>query len=273
LLLRRFRWWQPQANNQLFQATWGGASTRDDHVIIQTRSSSAFGGPGARYVAANRADHLHSYLFNEVAPLLILMVYSCLNHRAGYRLPDKLSATTKPGVLPHVFLEHGIFTAWWQNLTIEVNRLTSDLDGVSAMMALLAHVADMMALPYGASQRDIDDAWLLAAHRILYRLDLMCHHADLAYLAREDARELPQAKLRVMAVTSMSARASSSRDAYAPRDRQIGFKRPRSGEPRGGGGRFFADRPLVYCEYHKRQVRHTAAECNLRPRASADSGK
>lgn len=266
--------WQPQATNQLFQASWGGASSRDDHVIIQTRSSSAFGGPGARYAAANRADHLHAYLFNEIAPALIMMVYAFLNHRVGYRLPDKITASiAKAGILPQWLVEHGIFVAFWQNLTMEVNRLTSDLEGVNAMMSLLAAVADMMALPYGASQREIDDAWLLAAHRILYRLDLMCHHADLAYLAVEDARELQQAKLRVMAVNSMSARASSSRDAYVPRDRQSGFKRPRAGDARGGGGRFFADRPLVYCEYHKRQVRHTASECNLRPKASTDSGK
>ena len=53
----------------------------------------------------------------------------------------------------------------------------------------------MMALPYGASQREVDDAWLVAAHRTLFRLDPRCHHADLCYLALKDSRELPQAKL------------------------------------------------------------------------------
>jgi hypothetical protein len=56
-----------------FQMSWGGASTRDD---------------------------LHAYLFKEIAPVLVLMVYSFLSHRMGYRLPDKLTAAVaKPGVL------------------------------------------------------------------------------------------------------------------------------------------------------------------------------
>ena len=42
------------------------------------------------------------------------------------------------------------------------------------MMALSSAVSDMMALPYGASEREIDDDWLVAAHRILFRLDLTC---------------------------------------------------------------------------------------------------
>ena len=37
----------------------------------------------------------------QFAPVLVLMVYSFLNHRMGYRLPDKLTAAVaKPGVLP-----------------------------------------------------------------------------------------------------------------------------------------------------------------------------
>lgn len=264
--------WQTQTV-PLFQATWGGSSSRDDHVIISTRTQAAFGGPGARYAAANRADHLHAYLFNEIAPVLVLMVYAYLNHRVGYRLPDKLSAAAaKPGILPMWMVEYGVFVSYWQNLIMEVLRQTADGEGVNAMVALSSAVSDMMALPLGAPQREIDDAWLVAAHRILYRLDLMCHHADLKYLAIEDARELQQAKLRAMAVNSMAARASgySSSSREGPRDSRA-FKRPRS----NGGGRtgFFRDRPQQYCEHHKRMVYHTSAECNLRSRASEASGK
>lgn len=70
----------------LFQAAWAGASTRDDPIQLNTRSQSAFGGPGARYAAANRADHVHAFLFNELAPVLILMV--CLfSPQPPHRLP------------------------------------------------------------------------------------------------------------------------------------------------------------------------------------------
>lgn len=204
------------------------------------------------------------------------MVYAFLNHRVGYRLPDKLTAAVaKPGVLPQWLVEYGIFISFWQNLIMEVNKLTADGEGVNAMMALASAVADMMALPWGASQREIDDAWMVAAHRILYRLDLMCHHADLKYLAIEDSRELQQAKLRAMAVNSMTARASGSSSSYRdapPRDSRA-FKRARGGG--GGGGRsgFFRDRPMQYCENHKRMVYHTSAECNLRSRGPESHGK
>lgn len=208
--------------------------------------------------------------------MLILMVYSALNHRLGYRFPDKLSAGPgKAGVLPHWMVDHSVFAAFWQALTMEVNRFTMDQEGVNAMMALLAAVADMMALPYGASQRDIDEAWLLACHRILFRIDLMLHHADLSYLAVDNPKELIQAKLRVQALGVMSGRAGSSAPSYrdtssrdGPRDGRS-FKKPRGFEPRGGS---FPSRPLTYCEYHKKQVRHTAADCFLRPR-SESSGK
>lgn len=266
------------AAGPLFQAAWGGASTRDDQVVITTRSQTAFGGPGARYAAVNRTDLLHVHLFNEVAPVLVLMVYSHLNHRVGYRLPDKLTAAVaKPGVLPQWLTDYGIFLAWWQNLIIEVNLQTADGAGVNAMMALSSAVNDMMALPYGAGPRETDEAWLVAAHRILYRLDKMCYSGDLQCLAVEDSGELQQAKLRAQSVSSMAARAkgyaasssfSSSRDG--PRDSRP-FKRYRDGGGRSGG--FFRDRPYTYCEYHKRMVQHTASECNLRPKAGDASGK
>ena len=260
----------------LFQASWGGASTREDQVIISTRSQAAFGGPGARYAAANRADHLHAYLFNEVAPVLMLMLYSYLNHRVGYRLPDKLSATVvKPGVLPHWLVDYGIFVAFWQNLIMEVNLQTADGPGVNAMMALASAVNDMMALPYGASQREIDEAWLVAAHRILYRLDRMCHHADLGYLAIEDSGELQQAKLRAQSINSMMARAkgcpTSSSSREGPRDPRPFKRSAREGAGRSGG--FSRDRSQSYCEHHKRMVYHSPSECNLRPKASESSGK
>lgn len=260
----------------LFQASWGGASTRDDHVIISTRSQAAFGGPGARYAAANRADHLHAFIFNEIAPVLVLMVYSHLNHRVGYRLPDKLSASVaKPGVLPQWLVDYGIFIAFWQNLIMEVNLQTADGPGVNAMMALASAVNDMMALPYGASQREIDEAWLVAAHRILYRLDRMCHTADLGCLAIEDSCELPQAKLRSQSVHSMVARAkgytSSSSSREGPRDPRPFKRSAREGGGRSGG--FFQGRSPSYCEYHKRMVYHPPSECNLRPKASESSGK
>jgi hypothetical protein len=263
------------AAGPLFQASWGGASTRDDHVIISTRSQTAFGGPGARYAAVNRADLLHSHFFNEIAPVLVLMLYSHLNHRVGYRLPDKLTAAVaKPGVLPQWLVEYGVFIAFWQNLMMEVNLQTADGAGVNAMMALASAVNDMMALPHGASQREIDEAWLVAAHRILYRLDKTCNTGDLQCLANEDSGERHQAMLRAQSVTSMAARAkgyatsSSSRDG--PRDSRP-FKRSRDGGGRSGG--FFRDRPMTYCENHKRMVYHSASECNLRPRGSDASGK
>lgn len=97
----------------LFQASWSGASTRGDHILLSARSQSAFGGPGARYAAVNRADHLHAYLFNEIAPVLVLMVNSFLNHRVGYRLPDMLTAAVaKPGVLPQWLVDYGIFKSF-----------------------------------------------------------------------------------------------------------------------------------------------------------------
>lgn len=260
----------------MFQASWGGASTRDDHVIISTRSQAAFGGPGARYAAANRADHLHAFIFNEITPVLVLMLYSYLNHRVGYRLPDKLSASVaKPGVLPHWLVDYGIFIAFWHNLIMEVNLQTADGPGVNAMMALASAVNDMMALPYGASQREIDDAWLVAAHRILYRLDRMCHTADLECLAIEDSCELPQAKLRAQNVNSMVARAkgyaSSSSSREGPRDPRPFKRSAREGGGRSGG--FFQSRSPSYCDFHKRMVYHSPSECNLRPKASESSGK
>jgi len=197
-------------------------------------------------------------------------MYSALNHRLGFRFPDKMSAGSgKPGVLPHWMVDYSVFASFWQALTMEVNRWTMDLDGVNSMMALAADVADMMALPYGASQKDVDDAWLLACHRILFRLDQMLYHADLAYLARDDPKELAQAKLRVQALGTMTGRASSSAPSFrdGPRDGRA-YKKPRGAEPRGTS----AQRPLTYCEYHKKQVRHTASECYLRPRAN-ESGK
>lgn len=155
---------------------------------------------------------------------------------------------------------------------MEVNRLTLDLDGVNFMLTLLADVADMMALPYGASQRDTDDAWLLACHRILFRLDRMLHHADLAYLAMDDPKELAQAKLRVQALGVVGGRAHSSAPSFrdGPRD-GCPFKKARGAEPRGGGGGA-SQRPLQWCEYHKKQVRHSASDCFLRPRTS-ETGK
>jgi len=268
-------WWvQQQAAAPLFQASWGGMSSRDDPIIINTRSQLAFGGPGARYAAANRSDLLHSYFFNEVAPPMVLSAYNHLNHRIGLKIPEKATVGTKPGFLFHWLVDHGVMSSYWGELTMEVNRRTGDLEGVNAMMGLASAVNDMMALPHGASQRDIDDAWLLAAHRILFRLDRACHHADLSHLAIEDSRELQQAKLRVQSVNSLAARASSSVSGYRdfPRDPRP-FKRPRGGDGRPGG--FFRDRPLSYCEHHKRMVRHTTAECHLRgsSRPSDSAGK
>lgn len=124
----------------LFAATWAGASNRDDPIQLSTRSQSAFGGPGARYAAANWADHTHAYLFDELAPVLIIMVYSALNHRIGYRLPDKVTAGPgKAGVLPHWLIDYSVFLAFWQSLIMEVNRLTMDLERVNHMLALSAH--------------------------------------------------------------------------------------------------------------------------------------
>lgn len=243
-------------------------SSRDDPIIINTRSQSSFGGPGARYAAANRSDHPHAYFFNEAAPPLVLSGYNHLNHRIGLKVPDKVIVSgAKPGYLPHWLVDHGVFFSYWGELCMEVNRQTSDLDGVNAMLALSSAVSDMMALPYGAIQREIDEAWMVAAHRILYRLDRACHHANLSYLATEDARELQQAKLRVQSVSSMSARSTSSVRDF-PRDNRP-FKRARGGDGRAGG--FFRDRPLSYCEHHRKMVRHTSAECNLRSSRPADS--
>lgn len=47
----------------------------------------------------------------------------------------------------------------------EVTRSTADGEGVTSMMAFSSAVSDMMALLYRASQREIDDAWLVTAHR------------------------------------------------------------------------------------------------------------
>ena len=80
------------------------------------------------------------------------------------------------------------------------------------MMALSSAVSDMMALPYGASEREIDDDWLVAAHRILFRLDLTCSRRPVL----PGPRGLPGAAASQASVTSMAARAggnaSSSRD-------------------------------------------------------------
>lgn len=262
-------WWvQPQSVTPLFQASWGAMSSRDDPIIINTRSQTAFGGPGARYAAANRSDHPHAYFFNEVTPPMVLCGYNHLNHRIGLKTPDKVTVTgAKPGFLFHWLMDHGVMTSYWGELTMEVNRQTGDQEGVNAMLALASAVSDMMALPYGATQREIDEAWLLAAHRILYRLDRACHHANLSYLAIEDPRELQQAKLRVQSVNNMTARSTSSfRDL--PRDNRP-FKRARGGDGRPGG--FFRDRPLSFCEHHRRMVRHTSGECNLRSSRASDS--
>lgn len=67
-----------------------------------------------------------------------------------------------------------------------------------------------------------------------------------------------------------SGAGSSSRDGArdGARDGRL-FKKPRGSEARGGGA---PQRPLTYCEYHRKQVCHTAAECYLRRRPS-ESGK
>lgn len=271
-------WWmQQQSATPLFQASWGAMSSRDDPIIINTRSQVAFGGPGARYAAANRSDHLHSHFFNEMAPPMVLSGYQHRNHRIGLKMPEKATVGTKPGYLFHWLADHGVMSSYWGEFTMEVNRLTGDLEGVSAMMAMASAVNDMMALPYGATQREIDEAWMVAAHRILFRLDRACHHADLSYLAVEDPRELQQAKLRVQSVTSMTARSASAyRDFSRERDffrDPRPFKRAREGDGRAGG--FSRDhRPFSFCEHHRRKVRHTTAECNLNPaRSSQSAGK
>ena len=248
-------------------------SSRDEPIILNTRSQSAFGGPGARYAAANRTDLVHSYFFNEVAPSMVLSGYNHLNHRFGLKIPEKATVGTKAGFLFHWMVDHNVMSSFWGEFTKEVNRQTGDMEGVNAMLDMGSAVNDMMALPYGATQREIDEAWLVAAHRILFRLDRACHRADLSHLAVDDPRELQQAKLRAQSVNSMAARASSSASAYRefPRDPRS-FKRPRGGDGRPGGG--FRDRPLSFCEHHRRMVRHTTAECHLRSsRHSESAGK
>ena len=89
----------------------------------------------------------------------------------------------------------------------------------------------------------------------------------MAYLAIEDPKEERHATLRVMGLQHVVAHSSSS-SSYSHR-----------GESRGDGPRPFkrgkpdrssnnSNKPLVYCEYHKKDVRYSPSECFLRPKAS-----
>lgn len=151
-----------------FQASWGRASTRDG---------------------------LHAYLFKEIAPVLVLMVYSFLSHRMGYRLLDKLTAAVaKPGVLPQWLVDYGIFTSFCQNLVSEVVRSIAwrgrhRHDG--SLLRCLRH--RWRSLTGRQRGRSTTPGWwrrIASSSASTSRA-----HADLCYLALEDSRELPQAKL------------------------------------------------------------------------------
>ena len=252
---------------KLFQASWGSGSSKEDIVVTSKFQSSSFGGPGVRYSRTNGDSAPHAFFFGEVAVPLVQMQYSSLNYRLGYRQPDKMMVTmTKAGFMPHWLFDHSIFNCWWNSLMNEVNNRTQDTEAVGAMMGLSSHVNDMMTLPPLISHHEENEAWLMASHRILHRLDLACHHADMAYLAIEDPKEERHAALRVMGLQHMAARSSSASSSYSHPPRGDGQRPFKRGKPDRSSNN--SNKPLVYCEYHKKDVRHSPSECFLRPKAS-----
>lgn len=173
--------------------------------------------------------------------------------------------TCSKGFLPPAMVAHDTWVPFWANLIKEVNEKTGDQEGVSAMLQLSTDLALMMALHPLASLQEQDTAWLIAAHRVLYRLDRACYYADLAYLAIADAQEKQQAELRVTTLQHLSARvARSSNDWGDGRSRFSGGGGGFGGPGFNGAKRFKVDKPAsIWCPAHKRLVNHRPDQCRL----------
>lgn len=149
---------------------------------------------------------------------------------------------------------YDVWGPYWDAMIKEVLRLTGDQDAVNAMLTMATDVTLMLAAPLHASVRELDLLWLKAAHRILYRIDLACHHADLSVLANCDSKEEKQAELRVASVVQTSARAARMAD-FGPSFTYRSAKRPKFDKPRR--------EPSTWCPHHKRMVNHTPESCRL----------
>jgi hypothetical protein len=199
-----------------------------------------------------------------------MLLYGYYSTRLGYKIPDKpMGTTAKAGYAPVWMVAMDVFLSFWGNLTQEVNVRTHDAEAVNAMLTLANDTTNMMVVPPFTSQRELDNLWVKTVHRILHRLDLACHHVDLSFLAKEAPNEERHAELRVMNLVAIARPA------------------PQRAFPSGGGGfngrnkRFrpsgpSQDRPMQFCEYHKKDTFHSSKECRLNPankKEGASAGK
>lgn len=181
---------------------------------------------------------------------------------SGYSIRNPPTLLAKAGCLPVWLSSHINFNTFWTALMTDVSTNTADTNALSHMLQLQQDVATFMAAT-------VHNPWLVAAHRILSRLDLACHHADLKYLSEPDRNEEAIATLRASSVPGQPTQSSSS----ANRSASFGapaYNRKRLAERQWGRSRQ-QQQPTNYCEHHRRNCFHTSQECSLNP-ANAGGG-
>lgn len=190
---------------------------------------------------------------SQILPHLIGMQYNSHNVRLAYKVSLQHGTTTKAGNQPHFNHDYSTFQAYWNNLTNTVLVDSGDHEAAQHMLELGRKVSTWMTLALSARQHEIDEAWLVAAHRILDRLDRACHHGDLAQLSVASDDEEQHAKIRATSISAGQPKpATQSGGGAATGYQQRGFKRPRSSVPPGS----------LYCDYHK-YCSHVTADCTV----------
>lgn len=179
------------------------------------------------------------------------MGYNAFNIRLGYKIGQQTGSFTKSGFMPHFLFDHTTFQNFWSHLTKEVMATTGSVDVANYMLELSRKVATWMILPTHARTSEVEDAWLMVAHRILDRLDRACHHADLAQLTIESEEEEQHAKIRAASISTPKepARANNQRGGWG------GGAASRSNQRKRNRGE-------QHCDLHG-QCNHTTADCNV----------
>lgn len=214
-----------------------------------------------------RLSRFISLCWPQTVPHLVGMGFNRHNLRLGYKISLQHGSFTKSGHMPHFNYDYATFQAYWTALTNSAMTETGDQEAVQAMLELGRQVSVWMTLPPLARAHETDEAWMVAAHRIIDRLDRACHAADLTQLAIIGQDEEHHAKIRAASVLpARETRALYARETgggfYSSGGgggaqgggAQRGFKRPRPSGGSGGGS--------LYCEYHK-QCSHTTENCNV----------
>ena len=215
----------------------GGAGNQ-----IMLNNQSVMGGLAVRYRGVNRADHVLASLVSVFAIVLIRMGYEPHSCAIAYgEAPTPKGGMVQTGYLPFWLNSYAHFVEFWTRLQ------RSQSPEISQAMSLLLSQVTSWNQRLGRHPQEL---WLICAHRILARLDLMLFEGRLSALTAIDPEEAENAMTRTSAlgivfppvsnVAPSTYGGGSSSTGYGHRPTSNfysgDYKRTRRGSGGGGGG-------------------------------------